>query len=327
MAHFKCCKFMHILKYIPQSIDSRVACTLGRVQLPPVYCKHLIRFKTSGANDRLQEKQRQHMARGLPKQKPIAGVKRVIVVASGKGGVGKSTTAVNLALGLIANDPNVSVGLLDADVYGPSVPKLMNLKGNPELTDNNLMRPLVNFGVPCMSMGFLVEDVAPIVWRGLMVMSAIEKLLRQVDWGRLDYLVVDMPPGTGDVQLSITQNIPIAGAVIVSTPQDIALLDARRGAEMFRKVNVPVLGLVQNMSVFQCPKCNHQTHIFGADGARELAHTLGVEVLGDIPLHLNIRETSDRGQPVVVSSPDSPEAESYKKVAAAVVRRLEDSSS
>ncbi|KAG5265594.1 hypothetical protein AALO_G00244210 [Alosa alosa] len=327
MAHFKCCKFMHILKYIPQSIDSRVACTLGRVQLPQVYCKHLIRFKTSGANDRLQEKQRQHMARGLPKQKPIAGVKRVIVVASGKGGVGKSTTAVNLALGLIANDPNVSVGLLDADVYGPSVPKLMNLKGNPELTDNNLMRPLVNFGVPCMSMGFLVEDVAPIVWRGLMVMSAIEKLLRQVDWGRLDYLVVDMPPGTGDVQLSITQNIPIAGAVIVSTPQDIALLDARRGAEMFRKVNVPVLGLVQNMSVFQCPKCNHQTHIFGADGARELAHTLGVEVLGDIPLHLNIRETSDRGQPVVVSSPDSPEAESYKKVAAAVVRRLEDSSS
>ncbi|XP_076156741.1 iron-sulfur cluster transfer protein NUBPL [Alosa pseudoharengus] len=327
MAHFKCCKFMHILKCIPQSIDSRVACTLGRVQLPPVYCKHLIRFKTSGANDRLQEKQRQHMARGLPKQKPIAGVKRVIVVASGKGGVGKSTTAVNLALGLIANDPNVSVGLLDADVYGPSVPKLMNLKGNPELTDNNLMRPLVNFGVPCMSMGFLVEDVAPIVWRGLMVMSAIEKLLRQVDWGRLDYLVVDMPPGTGDVQLSITQNIPIAGAVIVSTPQDIALLDARRGAEMFRKVNVPVLGLVQNMSVFQCPKCNHQTHIFGADGARELAHTLGVEVLGDIPLHLNIRETSDRGRPVVVSSPDSPEAESYKKVAAAVVRRLEDSSS
>ncbi|XP_067223410.1 iron-sulfur protein NUBPL isoform X2 [Chanodichthys erythropterus] len=262
------------------------------------------------------------MARGLPKQKPIAGVKEVIVVASGKGGVGKSTTAVNLALGLMANDQSKSVGLLDADVYGPSVPKLMNLKGNPELTDNNLMRPLVNFGMSCMSMGFLVDEVAPIVWRGLMVMSAIEKLIRQVDWGNLDYLVIDMPPGTGDVQLSITQNIPIAGAVIVSTPQDIALLDARRGAEMFRKVNVPVLGLVQNMSVFQCPKCNHQTHIFGSDGAKELAHTLGVEMLGDIPLHLNIRETSDKGQPVVVSSPNSPEAEAYRRVAAAVVRRL-----
>lgn len=173
-------------------------------------------------------------------------------------------------------------------------------------------------------MGFLVEDVAPIVWRGLMVMSAIEKLLRQVDWGQLDYLVIDMPPGTGDVQLSITQNVPIAGAVIVSTPQDIALLDARRGAEMFKKVHVPVLGLVQNMSVFQCPQCHHQTHVFGLDGARELARTLGVPVLGDIPLHLNIRETSDRGQPVVVSSPDSPEAEAYKTVASAVVQRLQE---
>ncbi|KAG9268131.1 iron-sulfur protein NUBPL isoform X1 [Astyanax mexicanus] len=290
-------------------------------------CKHDVRFKSSGAGERtLQERQRAHMARGLPKQKPIAGVKEVIVVASGKGGVGKSTTAVNLALGLTANDQSKQVGILDADVYGPSVPKLMNLRGNPELTDNNLMRPLTNFGIPCMSMGFLVEDTAPIVWRGLMVMSAIEKLLRQVDWGLLDYLIVDMPPGTGDVQLSITQNIPIAGAVIVSTPQDIALLDARRGAEMFRKVNVPVLGLVQNMSVFQCPQCNHQTHIFGSDGARELARTLGVEVLGDIPLHLNIREKSDKGQPVVVSSPDSPEAEAYRRVASAVVRRLAEES-
>uniref|UniRef100_A0A3B4ECM3 Iron-sulfur cluster transfer protein NUBPL n=1 Tax=Pygocentrus nattereri TaxID=42514 RepID=A0A3B4ECM3_PYGNA len=265
------------------------------------------------------------MARGLPKQKPIAGVKEVIVVASGKGGVGKSTTAGNFHLSLPI-EHSKRVGLLDADVYGPSVPKLMNLKGNPELTDNNLMRPLMNFGMPCMSMGFLVEDTAPIVWRGLMVMSAIEKLLRQVDWGLLDYLVVDMPPGTGDVQLSITQNIPIAGAVIVSTPQDIALLDARRGAEMFRKVNVPVLGLVQNMSVFQCPQCNHQTHIFGSDGARELARTLEVELLGDIPLHLNIRETSDKGQPVVVSSPDSPEAEAYRRIASAVVCRLTEES-
>ncbi|XP_067847526.1 iron-sulfur protein NUBPL isoform X4 [Heptranchias perlo] len=184
------------------------------------------------------------------------------------------------------------------------------------------MRPLVNFGIVCMSMGFLVEEAAPIVWRGLMVMSAIERLLRQVDWGQLDYLVIDMPPGTGDVQLSISQNIPISGAVIVSTPQDIALLDAERAAEMFRKVNVPVLGIVQNMSVFQCPKCKHETHIFGADGAKELATKLGLDVLGDIPLHINIREMSDKGQPIVVSHPDSPEANAYLRVTAEVVKRL-----
>ncbi|XP_068195124.1 iron-sulfur cluster transfer protein NUBPL [Antennarius striatus] len=290
----------------------------------PACCLQFVRCQRAVDAKALQERQKQHMAKGLPKQKPIAGVKQVIVVASGKGGVGKSTTAVNLALALMANNPSTSVGLLDADVYGPSIPKLMNVKGNPELSDNNLMIPLTNYGVPCMSMGFLVEDVAPIVWRGLMVMSAIEKLLRQVDWGSLDYLVVDMPPGTGDVQLSISQNIPVAGAVIVSTPQDIALLDARRGAEMFRKVSVPVLGLVQNMSVFQCPNCHHQTHIFGSDGARQLADALGVRLLGDVPLHLNIRETSDRGTPVVVSSPDSPEAEAYRKVASAVVQRLEE---
>ncbi|TWW72418.1 Iron-sulfur protein NUBPL [Takifugu flavidus] len=242
-------------------------------------CLQFIRCQRSVDSKVVQERQKQHMAKGLPKQKPIAGVKQVIVVASGKGGVGKSTTAVNLALGLLANDPAKSVGLLDVDVFGPSIPKLMNLKGNPELSDNNLMIPLTNYGVPCMSMGFLVEEAAPIVWRGLMVMSAIEKLLRQVEWGPLDYLVVDMPPGTGDVQLSISQNIPVSGAVIVSTPQDLALLDARRGAEMFRKVNVPVLGLVQNMSVFQCPNCQHQTHIFGSEGARKLADSLGVQVL------------------------------------------------
>lgn len=285
-------------------------------------CAQSIRWQRSVDSKTLQERQRQQMARGLPKQKPIPGVKQIIVVASGKGGVGKSTTAVNLALGLSANDPSKSVGLLDADIYGPSIPKLMNLKGSPDLNDNKLMVPLMNYGIPCMSMGFLVDDAAPIVWRGLMVMSAIEKLLRQVDWGELDFLVVDMPPGTGDVQLSISQNVPVTGAVIVSTPQDIALLDARRAAEMFNKVHVPVLGLVQNMSVFQCPNCLHQTHIFGSDGAKKLALTLGVTFLGDIPLHLNIRETSDSGKPVVVSAPDSPEAEAYKKVAAAVVQRL-----
>nr|XP_015206085.1 PREDICTED: iron-sulfur protein NUBPL isoform X2 [Lepisosteus oculatus] len=275
-------RLLHVHRHFVSCNTAHLLSVPGEKSVLPVFINYCVRFKASGSEGpTLQERQRQHMARGLPRQRPIPGVKQVIVVASGKGGVGKSTTAVNLALGLAANDLEKSVGLLDADVYGPSIPKLMNLRGNPELTDKNLMRPLVNFGIPCMSMGFLVEDTAPVVWRGLMVMSAIEKLLRQVDWGTLDYLVVDMPPGTGDVQLSVTQNIPIAGAVVVSTPQDLALLDARRGAEMFRKVNVPVLGLIQNMSVFQCPKCQHQSHIFGADGARELAESLGVEVLGD----------------------------------------------
>ncbi|KAG6930578.1 nucleotide binding protein like [Chelydra serpentina] len=270
----------------------------------------------------LKEKRAQIMSRGLPKQKPIEGVKQVLVFASGKGGVGKSTTAVNIALALAAHDSTKAVGLLDADVYGPSIPKMMNLKGNPELSPKNLMRPLKNYGIACMSMGFLVEETAPVVWRGLMVMSAIEKLLRQVDWGQLDYLVIDMPPGTGDVQLSVSQNIPVTGAVIVSTPQDIALLDARKGAEMFRKVHVPVLGLVQNMSVFQCPKCKHETHIFGADGVRDLAETLGLDVLGDIPLHVNIRETCDAGQPIVISQPQSDMAKAYLRIATEIVRRL-----
>ncbi|XP_012920774.1 iron-sulfur protein NUBPL isoform X2 [Heterocephalus glaber] len=280
----------------------RVPCSLRGIRAL------VFRRQLSGAeSENLKQRRAQIMSRGLPKQKPIEGVKQVIVVASGKGGVGKSTTAVNLALALAANDSSKAVGLLDADVYGPSVPKMMNLKGNPELSQNNRMRPLLNYGIACMSMGFLVEETAPVIWRGLMVMSAIEKLLRQVDWGQLDYLVVDMPPGTGDVQLSVSQNIPISGAVIVSTPQDIALMDAHKGAEMFRKVHVPVLGLIQNMSVFQCPKCKHKTHIFGADGAERLAQTLDLNVLGDIPLHLSIREASDTGQPVVFSQPESDE--------------------
>ncbi|KAM5339324.1 iron-sulfur cluster transfer protein NUBPL [Glossophaga mutica] len=296
----------------------------GRARAPLGGCRVLVcRRQLSGAeNEILKQRRTEIMSRGLPKQKPIEGVKQVIVVASGKGGVGKSTTAVNLALALAANDSSKAIGLLDVDVYGPSIPKMMNLKGNPELSQSNLMRPLLNYGIACMSMGFLVEETAPVVWRGLMVMSAVEKLLRQVDWGQLDYLVVDMPPGTGDVQLSVSQNVPISGAVIVSTPQDIALMDARKGAEMFRKVHVPVLGLIQNMSVFQCPKCKHRTHIFGADGARKLAQVLDLDVLGDIPLHLNIREASDTGQPIVFSQPESDEAKAYLRVAAEVVRRL-----
>ncbi|XP_033119215.1 iron-sulfur protein NUBPL-like [Anneissia japonica] len=261
--------------------------------------------------------------KGLPKKWPIPGVKQIILVASGKGGVGKSTTAVNLALGIAANNKALSVGLLDADIYGPSIPRMMNLSGQqPELTHKNLMKPVTNFGISCMSMGFLVDETSPIVWRGLMVMSAVEKLIRQVSWGPLDYLVVDMPPGTGDTQLSISQLIPVDGSVIVSTPQDIALMDARRGAEMFKKVNIPVLGLVQNMSVFNCPKCGHNTHIFGEDGVKNVADELGIDILVDIPLHLNIRQMSDDGTPIVVSDPESDQAKAYKDLAREVVKRL-----
>eukprot|EP00054_Salpingoeca_dolichothecata_P024652 m.168756 g.168756 ORF g.168756 m.168756 type:complete len:342 (-) comp25087_c2_seq8:3348-4373(-) len=260
--------------------------------------------------------------RSLPRKWPIAGVDRVVVVSSAKGGVGKSTTAVNLALGLQATDKNLNIGLLDADVFGPSIPHMMNLRGPVPLTKQSLMEPLVNFGVKCMSMGFLVDDEDAVVWRGLMVMGAIDRLVRKVAWGPLDILVVDMPPGTGDTQLSISQNVPITGAVIVSSPQDIALLDARRGVTMFHKVDVPVLGIVQNMSVFQCPKCNHETHIFGKDGAELLAKELNTKLLANIPLSLAIRESADNGQPILVSDPESPQALAYKKLAQAVLDSL-----
>ncbi|XP_067056155.1 iron-sulfur cluster transfer protein NUBPL-like [Acropora muricata] len=272
-----------------------------------------------GKND---QNHRPQIARGLPKKWPIAGVKNVVVVASGKGGVGKSTVSVNLALGMLACDQSLRIGLLDADIYGPSIPKMMNLHGRPEVTKQNLMKPLVNFGVPCMSMGFLVEEGAPIVWRGLMVMSAIEKLLRQVAWGELDILVIDMPPGTGDTQLSISQLIPITGAVIVTTPQDIALLDARRGTEMFRKVHVPVLGLIQNMSHYICPNCQYKTYIFGKDGATNVAKEMDLEVLGDVPLDINIRETADLGKPIVVSQPDNPLSMCFKEVSSRILDKL-----
>ncbi|CAC5372773.1 mrp [Mytilus coruscus] len=247
--------------------------------------------------------QNERMTRGLPNKLPIAGVDKVIVVASGKGGVGKSTTAVNLALGISANDPTKQVGLLDADVYGPSIPTMMNLHGEPLLNNQNMMVPLINFGIKCMSI-------------------AIQKLIRQVVWGPLDYLVVDMPPGTGDTQLSLSQNIPIDGAVIVSTPQDIALLDARRGTEMFEKVNVPVLGLIQNMNVYVCPNCGHTEHIFGKDGTKKLAEELSLDILGDVPLDIQIREGSDSGQPVVVSSPDSLQAQVYVNIAKKVTEKV-----
>jgi ATP-binding protein involved in chromosome partitioning len=264
-----------------------------------------------------------HSPAGSPmaRQSEIPGISAVIAVASGKGGVGKSTTALNLALGL--RDLGLRVGLLDADIYGPSIPRLTGLREKPELNDERKMIPLQRFGLSIMSIGFLVEEDTAMIWRGPMVMSAITQMLRDVAWGTLDVLVVDMPPGTGDAQLTLAQNVPLKGAVIVSTPQDLSLIDARRGLAMFRKVNVPVLGIVENMSYFQCPHCGTKSDIFGHGGARHEAEKLAVPFLGEIPLHMSIRATSDAGNPVVVSEPDGPHAEVYRAIAANVRDQLQ----
>lgn len=251
----------------------------------------------------------------------MPNVKNIIAVASGKGGVGKSTTAVNLALALVRDGKKV--GLLDADIYGPSLPRMMGLSGQkPNSPDGKRLHPLQGWGIPCMSMGFLVPEDTPMIWRGPMVMSALEQMLRDVEWGELDVLVVDMPPGTGDAQLTLAQRVALAGAVIVSTPQDIALIDARKGLSMFRKVAVPVLGIVENMSYFLCPKCGERSEIFGHGGAHEEADKLGVPFLGEIPLHLDIRTTSDSGHPIVVAQPDSAHAQAYKNIAGRVWKQL-----
>ncbi len=257
----------------------------------------------------------------MARQAEIPGVAAVIAVASGKGGVGKSTTALNLALAL--RDFGLRVGLLDADIYGPSVPRLTGIKGKPELDANRKMIPIARFGLAVMSIGFLVEEDTAMIWRGPMVMSAINQMLRDVAWGTLDVLVVDMPPGTGDAQLTLAQNVPLKGAVIISTPQDLSLIDARRGLAMFRKVNVPVLGIVENMSYFQCPHCGTRSDIFGHGGARHEAERLGVPFLGEIPLHMAIRETSDSGNPVVVSDPDGPHSAAYRAIAGRIRAQLE----
>ena len=247
-------------------------------------------------------------------------VKWIVAVASGKGGVGKSTTAANLALAL--SGQGFAVGLLDADIYGPSMPRMLGIKGKPQPLPDKRIAPMENYGIKAMSIGFLVDEETPMIWRGPMVMGALEQMLRDVEWGPLDILVVDMPPGTGDAQLTMAQRVPLAGAVIVSTPQDIALLDARKGLNMFRKVDVPVLGIVENMSTFLCPNCGHQTDIFGHGGARAEAERLGCDFLGEIPLDMAIRVTSDLGTPIVIDQPDSPYAEAYRAIAAAVAAKL-----
>ncbi|QEX15899.1 iron-sulfur cluster carrier protein [Hypericibacter terrae] len=250
----------------------------------------------------------------------VAGVRHIVAVASGKGGVGKSTTAVNLALALKAI--GLRVGLLDADIYGPSQPRMMGISGKPTSADGKRLNPLENYGIKVMSIGFMVPEETPMIWRGPMVMSAINQMLRDVEWGELDVLVADLPPGTGDAQLTMAQQVPLSGAIIVSTPQDIALLDARKGLNMFRKVEVPVLGIIENMSYFTCPHCGERSDIFSHGGARLEAERLGVEFLGELPLDMAIRETSDGGHPITVSQPDSPHAKTYRAIAERVWAKL-----
>ncbi|PTM98412.1 iron-sulfur cluster carrier protein ApbC [Mycoplana dimorpha] len=265
-----------------------------------------------------------HPAPGQPPQRTktgVPGVNAIIAVASGKGGVGKSTTSVNLALGLKAN--GLRVGILDADIYGPSMPRLLGISGRPQQIENRIIVPMENYGVKVMSMGFLVDEEVAMIWRGPMIQSALMQMLREVAWGDLDVLVVDMPPGTGDAQLTMAQQVPLAGAVIVSTPQDLALIDARKGLNMFNKVEVPVLGIVENMSYFIAPDTGNRYDIFGHGGARREAEKIGVPFLGEVPLTMDIRETSDAGTPVVVSNPEGAAARTYRDIAARVWQGLQ----
>ena len=255
-----------------------------------------------------------------PQRGAVRGVGAIVAVASGKGGVGKSTVAANLALALRAN--GLAVGVLDADIYGPSMPRMLGVSGQPRSRDGKTLIPMENYGLKCMSMGFLVPEDTPMIWRGPMVMSALQQMLREVEWGELDIMVVDMPPGTGDAQLTMAQQVPLAGAVIVSTPQDIALLDARKGLNMFKKVDVPVLGIVENMSYFLCPHCGGRSEIFSHGGARQEAERLGTEFLGEVPLDLKIRETSDAGTPITIAEPDNPHALVFRQMAARIWQKV-----
>ncbi len=251
---------------------------------------------------------------------PLPNVKNIIAVASGKGGVGKSTTSVNLALALAAE--GARVGILDADIYGPSQPRMLGITGQPVSEDGKSLEPMENYGVQAMSIGFLIEEDTPMIWRGPMVTQALEQLLTDTRWKDLDYLIVDMPPGTGDTQLTLSQKIPVSGAVIVTTPQDIALLDARKGLKMFEKVEVAVLGIIENMSTHICSKCGHEEHIFGAGGGERMAKEHGVELLGSLPLDINIREQADSGHPTVVAEPEGRIAQTYREIARKTAARL-----
>ena len=286
----------------------------GRSQHEPIRRQVIQALKSAGAANvsvNVTSKVVAHaVQRGV---KLIPGIKNIIAVASGKGGVGKSTTAVNLALALAAE--GASVGMLDADIYGPSQPMMLGIAGRPQSKDGKHLEPMEGHGLQAISIGFLIDADTPMVWRGPMVTQALEQLLKDTRWRELDYLVVDLPPGTGDIQLTLAQKVPVTGALIVTTPQDIALIDARKGLKMFEKVGIPILGVVENMSFHICPKCGHESHIFGAGGADRMCRDYGTELLGQLPLDEAIRTQADSGKPTVVSDPDGPTAETYRRIA------------
>lgn len=295
----------------------------AKSQIEPIRSRVIEALKAVGAGNvsaNVYQKIVSHaVQRGV---KLLPKVKNIIAIASGKGGVGKSTTAVNLALALAAE--GASVAILDADIYGPSQPQMLGITGQPESHDGKSLEPMQAYGIQAMSVGFLIDVETPMVWRGPMVTQALEQLLGETNWHDVDYLVVDLPPGTGDIQLTLAQKVPVTGAVIVTTPQDIALLDARKGLKMFEKVGIPILGIVENMSTHICSKCGHEEHIFGAGGAARMAKDYEVEVLGALPLDIRIREETDSGKPTVVAEPDSRIAEIYREIARKVAVRIAD---
>jgi ATP-binding protein involved in chromosome partitioning len=303
-----------------QAAEKAVAAVPGVLSATVVLTAHRAEAEARGGAQAAAPKP---AGRPGPGQGPmlLPDVGAIVAVASGKGGVGKSTTAVNIAVALASQ--GLKVGLLDADIHGPSLPQMLGTKERPR-TEGQRIVPLRRWGLTAMSIGFLVDGETPMIWRGPMVMGALEQLMGQVDWGRLDIMIVDMPPGTGDAQLTMSQRVPLAGAVIVSTPQDVALIDARRGVKMFEKVGVPVLGLVENMSFYCCPRCGHRADIFGHGGARQEAERMGVEFLGELPLKLAIRELSDAGTPIVAAKPDSEEAQTYQRIATRLRAKLRE---
>ncbi|MEX2199156.1 MAG: iron-sulfur cluster carrier protein ApbC [Burkholderiales bacterium] len=296
----------------------------GKSQFDPIRRSMVAALKQAGAANvtvRVGAKVVSHaVQRGV---KLVPGIKNIIAVASGKGGVGKSTTAVNLALALAAE--GASVGILDADIYGPSQPTMLGIAGRPESKDGKSLEPMMGHGLQAISIGFLIDVDTPMVWRGPMVTQALEQLLKDTRWRELDYLIVDLPPGTGDIQLTLAQKVPVTGAVIVTTPQDIALIDARKGLKMFEKVGIPILGLVENMSIHVCPKCGHESHIFGSGGAQRMCQDYGTELLGQLPLDQSIREQADSGKPTVVADPDGRAAEIYRRIARRCAVRIAES--
>jgi len=297
---------------------------LGLSPRPSSVARHFstTTFHYQKKDELLKKRQEELMRRGLPKKKRIEGVKHVVLVSSGKGGVGKSTTAVNLSLALskLASSPKIS--LLDADIFGPSIPTMMNISELPFTDENKRMIPILNYGISCMSMGLLVDPKAAVVWRGPMLMGALDKLVHGTNWSGTDILIVDLPPGTGDIHLSLSQTVEVSGAVVVSTPQKVALADARKGVDMFQKVGIPVLGLLQNMSTFICGNCSEKTQIFGSDGVKAMSEELQVDLLGDVPLDPALMSSSDSGKPIVISNPDSVVTKIYSDIAKKISKKL-----